>query len=165
MLLSGECNASLQEHLAVISLSKIRAYFGPCFLFLPSDPSRHLSLQADLNVAFAGLFSGLKLHFICPFSYCKDWISPLPIIVWLQVNLSAVSLFCLTEVTPVRHSSFCFSCLVTRDAVGDFCSGGCVYPRKPWVLLIKQLLWITVKKEKKQNENIELLAIFQGSVK
>lgn len=27
---------------------------------------------------------------------------------WLQVDLSAVSLFCLTEVIPLRHSSFCF---------------------------------------------------------
>lgn len=59
-------------------------------------------------MSFADSLSGLKLYLICWFSYCKDWISPSPITVWLKVDLSAVSLFCLTEVIPLRQSSFCF---------------------------------------------------------
>lgn len=58
-------------------------------------------------MSFADLLSGPKLYLICWFSYCKDWISPSPITVWLQVDLSAVSLFCLTEVIPLQLGSFC----------------------------------------------------------
>lgn len=82
----------------------IRPY---CF-FLPPDSSRHISLGADLTVSFVDLLFGLKLYLICWFSYCKDWISPSPITVWLRACLSAVSLFRWTEVIPLRHGSLRF---------------------------------------------------------
>lgn len=58
-------------------------------------------------MSFADLLSGPKLYLICWFSYFKDSISFSPITEWLQVDLSAVSLFCLTEVIPLRLHSFC----------------------------------------------------------
>lgn len=96
-------------------------------------------------VSFVDVLFGLKLYLICWFSYCKDWISPSPITVGLQVDLSAVSLFCLTEVIPLRHDSL-FSCLFTRGDVGDFlCKHSCVYPRKLQGVFIRLLPWATLR--------------------
>lgn len=117
----------------------------PCSSFLPPDSSRHISLWADLTVSFVDVLFGLKLYLICWFSYCKDWISPSPITVGLQVDLSAVSLFCLTEVIPLRHGSL-FSCLFTRGDVGDLlCKHSCVYPRKLQGVFIRLLPWATLR--------------------
>lgn len=95
-----------------------------------------ISLSADLTVWFLDSLSGLKLSLIFWFSYCKDWTSPSPITMWLQVDLSAVSLFCLTEVIPLRRSSFCLPAFFTRGEVGDFlCKWSCVFPGELQVVL------------------------------
>jgi hypothetical protein len=71
-------------------------------------------------VSFADLLPGPKLYLICWFSYFKDWIRSSPITVRLQADLSVVSLFCLTEVIPLRLHSFCSPVFFPWGDVGDF---------------------------------------------
>lgn len=43
--------------------------------------------------------------------------------VWLLVDLSAVSLFCLTEVTPERHRSVCVPASLSEVMCVTSCAG------------------------------------------